>query len=184
MMLIVRILLSLVIMSTLLAKQTLAFPGWQRARTVSPLYTRVARESSDGVYRIPSTVHKGANKAQFDIQLSALTLDIETLFSLDAPQLDSINASVFDWWYFDAVSDANPEDSLVVTFFSSSAAAFPFLHANQSSVLTAWIWASFTNGTVFADYAPATVATVTSTDGGHTNSAGGRNGIQLGCDLQ
>jgi hypothetical protein len=171
-------------MSALLAKQTLAFPGWQRARTVSPLYTRVARESSDGVYRIPSTVHKGASKAQFDIQLSALTLDIETLFSLDAPQLDSINASVFDWWYFDAVSDANPEDSLVVTFFSSSAAAFPFLHANQSSVLTAWIWASFTNGTVFADYAPATVATVTSTDGGHTNSAGGRNGIQLGCDLQ
>lgn len=155
----------------LVAQQTLALPSWQRISKDSALYTRAAPEIR-GVYRIPSTAQKGASKAQFDVQTSASTLDIETLFSLDAPQLDSINGSVFDWWYFDAVSETNPDDSLVITFFSSSAAAFPFLDTNQSSVLTAWLWASFANGTVFADYVPATLATVTGADGTHTNSSG------------
>jgi hypothetical protein len=135
-------------------------------------YPRTVQKSPDGVYQIPSTVQDGASKVHFDIQTSASTLDIETLFSLDAPKLDSINGSVFDWWYFDAVSETNPEDCLVITFFSSTVAAFPFLDANQTSILTAWIWASFANGTVFADYVPATMATLTGVDGSHTDSSG------------
>jgi hypothetical protein len=160
------------VLFALLAQQAFAFPSWQRLIKDSALYTRVAEEIRDGVYRISSTARKGASKAQFDVQTFASTLSTETLFSLDAPQLDSINGSVFDWWYFDAVSETNPDDSLVITFFSSSAAAFPFLDANQSSVLTAWLWASFANGTVFTDYVPATLATVTVAHSSHTNSSG------------
>ncbi|CAI7649500.1 unnamed protein product [Penicillium glandicola] len=131
------------------------------------------RDSCRGSYRIPSTVQNGTSKAQFDIPAPETTLNIETIFSLDAPKLDLINSSVFDWWYFDAVSETNPDDSLAVTFFTSSAEAFPFLRANETSVLTVWLWASFANGTVFIDSVPATVATVTGGDGAGTNSPGG-----------
>jgi hypothetical protein len=160
------------VLCSLLAQQTWAFPSWQRTSSDSGLYLRAAEEFRDGVYKIPSKTQKGNSKAQFDIQTSASTLGTETLFTLDAPQLDLINGSVFDWWYFDAVSGANADDSLVITFFSSSATAFPFLDRNQSSVLTAWLWASFANGTVFTDYVPATLATVTGADGTHTQSSG------------
>ncbi|KAJ5612090.1 Hydroxyneurosporene synthase [Penicillium lagena] len=111
-------------------------------------------------YRIPNKVQNRASHARFDIQTPSKTLSPETLLSLDAPQIDVVNASVFDWWYFDAVSDVDPGDSLVVTFFTSSVVAFPFLSADESSVLIAYLWASFANGTVYADFIPATVATV------------------------
>lgn len=111
-------------------------------------------------FHIPNKVQNRISHARFDIETPSKTLGPETLLSLDAPQIDVVNASVFDWWYFDAVSDVDPGDSLVVTFFTSSAVAFPFLSANESSVLIAYLWASFANGTVFADFVPATVATV------------------------
>jgi hypothetical protein len=111
-------------------------------------------------YRIPDKIQNRTCHARFDIQTPSKTLDPPTLLSLDAPQIDVVNASVFDWWYFDAISDVDPRASVVVTFFTSSAAAFPFLSANESSVLIAYLWASFANGTTFADFIPATGATV------------------------
>lgn len=155
--------------SVLLAKQVSAFPSWQLGNVAS--YTR-STETPHKIYRIPDSVQNGTSEARFEVETLASNLDVKTLFSLDAPKLDAINASVFDWWYFDAVSETNSNESMVITFFSSTAAAFPFLGANQSSVLTAWIWASFANGTVFADYAPATVATLSGVDGTHTHSSG------------
>lgn len=123
-------------------------------------------------YRIPSHVQNGTGQARFNISTPGKTLDTESLLKLDAPQLSLINASVFDWWSFDAVSDTNPRESLVVTFFTSSAAAFPFLDSTESSVLIAYLWASFDNGTVFADFVPATMATVAGGGGARTPSSG------------
>ncbi|KAJ5705533.1 hypothetical protein N7536_001222 [Penicillium majusculum] len=168
--------LLLFLIYALLAQQALAFPSQHRAHEKPlPYPLRASSNTSIGSYKIPSAVQNGTSKAQFEIPMPATTLDIETLFRLDAPQIDSINGSVFDWWYFDAVSETNPDDSLVVTFFSSSAEAFPFLDANETSVLNVWLWASFSNGTIFADSVPATVATVatvTGADGAGTNSSG------------
>lgn len=165
--------LPLFLVCALLAQQTLAFSS-QHRNTEKPLpyLLRAGRDSHKGSYQIPSAVQNGTSKAQFDIQTPAGTLDIDTLFRLDAPQIDLINSSVFDWWYFDAVSETNPDDSLVVTFFSSSAEAFPFLDTNETSVLSVWLWASFANGTVFTDYVPATAATVTGLEAEGTNSSG------------
>ncbi|CAG8890342.1 unnamed protein product [Penicillium egyptiacum] len=157
----------------LLLCATLARPSQHRANEKPlPYLLRAGRDSRRGSYQIPSAVQNGTSKARFDIPTPETTLDIETLFMLDAPQIDFINGSVYDWWYFDAISETNPDDSLVVTFFSSSAEAFPFLDASETSVLNVWLWASFANGTVFADSVPASVATVTGAGVAGTNSSG------------
>lgn len=103
---------------------------------------------------IPSAVQNTTSYAQFTFNPAE--------DYLDGPKLSAINASVFDWWYFDAVSDADPRTSVVLTFFSAPATAFPFLDSTQQSVLIAYLWVSFANGTIFAEYLPADVATVTS----------------------
>ncbi|KAJ5791091.1 uncharacterized protein N7518_008102 [Penicillium psychrosexuale] len=165
--------LPLLLICALLAHQTPAFPSQHRVNERPlPYLLRAGRDSRSGTYHIPSTVQNGTSKARFDIPTPETTLDKESIFRLDAPQIDSINGTVFEWWYFDAVSETNPDESLVVTFFSSSAEGFPFLDANETSVLNVWLWASFANGTVFADSVPATVATVTGVDGAGTNSSG------------
>jgi hypothetical protein len=163
---------SLLLMCVLLTLHTSAFPGQPRldGRNVPSFGTR--RDAHSGTYQIPSVVQDGDSKANFDIRTPTSLLDIETLFNLDAPQIDSINGSVFEWWYFDAVSETNSGDSLVITFFASSVAAFPFLDANETSVTTAYVWASFAIGTVFAGSVPATFATVAGVDGAGTNSSG------------
>jgi hypothetical protein len=94
------------------------------------------------------------------------------LLTLDSPQLSVINSSVFDWWYFDAVSASDSRESLTVTFFTSTAAAFPWLPPNESSVLMAYLWASFANGTVSQEYVPATLATVAGGEDASSHSSG------------
>jgi len=129
-------------------------------------------DSNPGIrnYLISSHVQNGTSQVRFDIPTPGTTLSTNAFLQLDSPQVTSINESVFDWWYFDAVSESNPGDSFVVTFFTSSATAFPFLDPNESSVLIAYLWASFANGTVFSDSLPATFATVT---GGSTSPSTG-----------
>lgn len=121
---------------------------------------------------ISSRVQNGTSQVRFDISTPGAILTTDALLKLDSPQVTSINASVFDWWYFDAVSDTNPGDSFVVTFFTSSATAFPFLDSRESSILIAYLWASFANGTVFSEFLPATFATVAGGDGAAAPSMG------------
>jgi hypothetical protein len=160
------------LLCVLLTLYTSAFPSQPRLdrRNIPSFHARGYAHS--GTYQISSAVQDGDSKANFDVRTTTSLLDVETLFSLDAPQIDSINGSVFDWWYFDAASETNPGDSLVITFFASSAAAFPFLDANETSVTTAYVWATFANGTVFAGAVPATFATIAGEDGAGTNSSG------------
>lgn len=86
--------------------------------------------------------------------------------------MNFVNASVYDWWYFDAVSDTNSAESLVVTLFTSTAEAFPFLNPNETSVLIAYVWASFANGSTYADYVPASLAAVAGGDAAQYPSEG------------
>lgn len=151
--------------------ETTAFPERRNAHITSAKLAR-AEYSDNWSYRIPHNVQDGSSQARFNVPTPGSTLSTEALLALDSPQLSFINGSVFDWWYFDAVSDADPGESLVVTLFTSSAAAFPFLSPNGSSVLIAYIWASFSNGTVFADYVPATIATVSGGDEAPNPSSG------------
>ncbi|KAF7712413.1 Uncharacterized protein PECH_004338 [Penicillium ucsense] len=112
------------------------------------------------IFTIPPKVQNGVADARFNMSTPTPQLSAESLSILDAPQLSMINSSVFDWWYFDIVSISDPRETVTVTFFTSTANAFPWLPTNESSVLIAYLWVSFSNGTVFEDYVPATVATV------------------------
>lgn len=111
-------------------------------------------------YRIPATVQNEPAHARFEVDTPGGVLGNQSRQSLDAPMLDLINSSVFDWWYFDAVSLKDPRESLVLTFFTATADAFPFLDSTEESVLIAYAWASFRNGSSWAGYIPATLATV------------------------
>ncbi|PYH89413.1 hypothetical protein BO71DRAFT_453457 [Aspergillus ellipticus CBS 707.79] len=72
---------------------------------------------------------------------------------LTAPKLDEINTTVFEWWYFDAISSANPNASLVFTFFTATATGFPLIPPNASSVLLTYVWATMPDGRVVVDRA-------------------------------
>ncbi|RAH70213.1 uncharacterized protein BO66DRAFT_471520 [Aspergillus aculeatinus CBS 121060] len=61
---------------------------------------------------------------------------------LSAPKLSAVNASAFEWWYFDAVAAHNPNLSAVITFFTSSPAAFPMAPRNGSSVVWSYVYVS------------------------------------------
>lgn len=111
-------------------------------------------------YTNPSLVQNRPAHARFTIPAPNTTLTTESFLTLDAPQLTTINSSVFDWWYFDAVSDGTSAESLTVTFFTATATAFPWLPATESSVLITYLWASFANGTIFEEYVPASVALI------------------------
>ncbi|KAJ5166099.1 uncharacterized protein N7482_004880 [Penicillium canariense] len=130
-------------------------------------------------YGIPSQVQNGTAHARFTIPTAGSKLETTALLTLDSPQVRSINSSVFDWWYFDAVSETDPRESLALIFFTSTAAAFPWLPPNETSVLVAYIWASFANGTVFADYLHATIARVAGGEGANPPSSG--NWSSTGC---
>lgn len=141
------------ILSLSLAVQgTRAAPASSNATTKSP--------EQSWTYSIPSTLQNASSQARFTIPSTNQTIDKETLLLLDSPAVTNITDSAFDWWYFDVVSDTNANESIVVTFFSASHLAFPFLDPTDT-VLIAYLWATFANGTIFTKYMPASIATVT-----------------------
>lgn len=123
------------------------------------------------IFTILPTAQDGPSQARFHIPTPNQTLPTDSLLALDKPQVSNITNSTFDWWYFDAVSDTDPRESLVVTFFAAPATAFPFIKSTDS-VLIAYIWATFANGSIFARYQPATLATVSGGQSAHSPSAG------------
>ncbi|CAK5271748.1 unnamed protein product [Mycena citricolor] len=112
------------------------------------------------------------------VQISSLAQDAPSVArftsessGLDAPMVSSINGSSFDWWYFDVVSteDAQPNSSVVVTFFTSSQAAFPLLGpAPNGNVLPVYLWVNYPDGTEQTIITYATGAAV-SAEGDHAN---------------
>ncbi|KAK7055840.1 hypothetical protein R3P38DRAFT_2682331 [Favolaschia claudopus] len=117
------------------------------------------------VFQIPSAIQNKTSIAQFT----------STSTPLDAPKVHPINASAFEWWYFNVVSsDPDSLASVIVTFFTSSQRAFPVLDPSDS-VLAARIWVSFPNGTLAQAEAFASSATVTTASEG-ANSSGDWHG--------
>lgn len=157
------------IISILLAGKASALPRRTSNTRADVPFDSTARSWN---YAIPSHAQNAVARARFDIPTTGSKLDTRALLTLDSPQLSLINSSVFDWWYFDAVSATDPRESLTVTFFTSTAAAFPWLPPNESSALIAYVWASFANGTIFEDYVPATLAMVAGGEDASSSSSG------------
>ncbi|KIW16895.1 hypothetical protein PV08_04085 [Exophiala spinifera] len=63
----------------------------------------------------------------------------------DSPRVFPINATTFDWWYFDAVSD-DGEQALTVIFFTSSALGFSFDLLNTVDPLNVYVFANTGSG--------------------------------------
>lgn len=141
-------------------------------RTVAH-YLEAEEDAGDWEYSIPSRVQNGTSSACFNITTLSSTLSNYELLQLDKLQVKSITDSVFDWWYYDVVSETNPKESIVVILFASSATAFPWLNPSLDTVLIAYLWASFENGTVFSDFVPATLATVRGGEDAAVSSYGG-----------
>jgi hypothetical protein len=85
---------------------------------------------------------------------------------LDSPKVNPINASTYDWWYFDVVSK-DQGYSAVVVFFNAPATAFPLTGADASDITEAHLFVSTPeNATFFSSAILASEARVTSVGNG------------------
>src|SRR5882757_9231402 len=79
----------------------------------------------------------------------------------DGPRVVPINATTFDWWYFDAVSDDGTQ-ALTVTFFTSSFIGFSFDLQNAVDPLNVYIFANTGTGSPVSFPIAATSVTIDS----------------------
>ncbi|KAJ7154160.1 hypothetical protein C8R46DRAFT_1297866 [Mycena filopes] len=116
----------------------------------------LATGTSAKVYNIPAAVSSGGSSALFK----------STGTALDAPKVHPINGSSFDWWYFDVVSTdpAVALASVVVVFYTSAGAAFPFLSPSDS-ITRVQLSVSFPNGTQFTTVVDAEAGATVVSDG-------------------
>ena len=91
--------------------------------------------------------------------------------SLDAPKVEPINETSYEWWYFDAVS-ADQQSGVVLTFFVAPATGFPQSGAPDNAILSATIALSYPGQELvsFLSSVPATEATVVSVGNGASGS--------------
>ncbi|KAL2007501.1 hypothetical protein VTN00DRAFT_8939 [Thermoascus crustaceus] len=141
-----KYLATILIFTELVTSQTTAPPP-----TLSPIIQPITV--------FPAAAQNLTSHVRFESDPFLLPLPIGPSSGLDGPKIDLVNNSVFDWWYFDAVDCNNSNTSLTVTLFAASSHAFPYLERSDS-VLTAYLWASFPNGTVWTKYMNAELATV------------------------
>lgn len=115
-------------------------------------------------YEIPSAVSNASSNAQFT----------SCAAGFDAPKVQPVNASAFDWWYFDVVAtNQGSLASVVIVFFTAPATAFPF-NPPSDNVLSLYLSISFPNGTVFSTpHVFADNATVTTVGNGSSGDWAG-----------
>ncbi|KAF7364506.1 hypothetical protein MVEN_00319300 [Mycena venus] len=124
--------------------------GTSSLRLLASFVTFACATASE-IYQIPSALSNAPSHAQFT---SGIT-------GLDAPKVHPINASAFDWWYFDIVStDPSSFASAVVVFYTASSTAIPS-QAPSNMTLPVQIWLTFPNGTQIFAQTQADAATVT-----------------------
>ncbi|KAA6414013.1 MAG: hypothetical protein FRX48_02375 [Lasallia pustulata] len=99
------------------------------------------------VTTIPATTLSGPSLVQFTSNASGL----------DGAKVSPINGSVFDWWYFDAVS-SDGLSSVVIIFFTLPSAAFPL--DVSPDVVSISFSANFANGSAFSTGLTATEAVI------------------------
>lgn len=94
----------------------------------------VAQAAGSSTTVIPNAIQTGTSVAQF----------VSSTSGLDGPKIQSNNATSFDWWYFDAVSE-DSLSSVVIVFYLSTDLGFPFLL--PGSAISVDIFVSFDDGT-------------------------------------
>jgi hypothetical protein len=113
----------------------------------------------DTIITIPSTAQSGPSDAQFAFHGE----------QLDAPELTLVNATAWQWWYYDVVAP-DQTSSFVMAFFSAPSTAFPLLPPGLGSMDVVGIWGTFANGTAFTNYVPADEAIITLNQDGSSGS--------------
>jgi len=88
----------------------------------------------------------------------------------DSPRVFPINATTFDWWYFDAVSD-NGTQALTITFFTSSYIGFSFDLANAIDPLNVYVFVNYGDGSEPVSFPVAATSVTVNTVG---NGASGQ----------
>jgi hypothetical protein len=90
------------------------------------------------IHNLSPTVINGTSVANFT---SAAT-------GLNGPQISAINGSAYDLWYFDVVStDPTSSASVVVIFYNTAPNAFPFVAADNTTLIASLV-ITFPNGTI------------------------------------
>jgi len=116
--------------------------------TLGLLAQKVSAYAKPSVSVIPAPVSNSISQVQFK----------SSAFGLDAPHVRSVNATTWDWWYFDVVS-ADQKSSIVIVFYTAPATGFVFNKAPASDILLASINVgipgspSFFSGGAFAEKA-------------------------------
>ncbi|KAH9211042.1 hypothetical protein DL95DRAFT_258662, partial [Leptodontidium sp. 2 PMI_412] len=86
----------------------------------------------------------------------------------DGPKLNHVNATTFDWWYFDAVSnDATMQLSIVFFSTESTTLGFPFSTGTTNFIV---VTALFNNGTVYQNIIPGGDAVITTVGDGSSGT--------------
>jgi hypothetical protein len=102
-------------------------------------------------------------------------------YGLDGPRVDHVNSTVFDWWYFDMVSDNVAEgdlSSVVAVFHDGTSGAFQTL-AESPNKLPMTLAGTFPNGTIWRTYSFVSEAVVVA-DGTHSQGSWGDIGYWAG----
>lgn len=112
-------------------------------------------DTVEGTVYVPPKFALGPSEVQFEACATAY----------DGPKVSPINETVYDWWYFDAVSDDGLQ-SLVAIFFTSSFAGFPFDIVSPVTATSLIIFATFADGTSTMVFDVATGAIITTAGDG------------------
>jgi hypothetical protein len=102
---------------------------------LSTLWVLIRTVLSTETLVVPNTIQTGTSTAQF----------VSGVSGLDGPKIQPNNATTFDWWYFDAVSE-DSLSSIVIVFYLSTDLGFPFLL--PLSAVSVDIFVSFQDGTL------------------------------------
>ena len=103
---------------------------------VGGLYVSSSIVHCSQTINVSNEIHLGNSVAQF----------VSGASGLDGPKMNpEINATSFDWWYFDAVS-SNNSCAVVIVFYMTTDLGFPFVL--PLSTLSVDIFATFDDGTL------------------------------------
>ncbi|MCJ1383439.1 hypothetical protein MMC17_006553 [Xylographa soralifera] len=97
---------------------------------------------------------------------------------LDAPKVDTINNTSWEWWYFDAVSE-DQRSSVVFTFFVAPATGFPESGAPDNAILSATIALTYP-GQEFSSF----LSTVQATEARVVSVGNGASGTWKGSGME
>lgn len=90
---------------------------------------------------------------------------------LDSAKVTPLNASTYEWWYFDAVS-SDHELNVVVVFYAAPTTGFPYPSSFDSATVVE-VSTRFANGTTTNVFIDASEAVITTVDNGSSGSYNG-----------